>query len=98
MVALGDSIFHGQVGGALCATCHGQDARGTAMAPDLTDKEWLNGDGSYAFIVKIVTNDVSTPKKYPETMPPMGGGQLSPEHVQAVAAYVYSLSHPVGKR
>jgi mono/diheme cytochrome c family protein len=27
-------------------------------------------------------------------MPPMGGAQLTPEQVRAVAAYVYSLSHP----
>jgi mono/diheme cytochrome c family protein len=26
-------------------------------------------------------------------MPPMGGAQLTPEQVSAVAAYVWSLSH-----
>ena len=26
-------------------------------------------------------------------MPPMGGAKLSPDQIQAVAAYVYSLSH-----
>jgi mono/diheme cytochrome c family protein len=26
-------------------------------------------------------------------MPPMGGAKLTPEQVQTVAAYVYSLSH-----
>ena len=51
-VALGDSIFHGQVGGGTCTACHGQDAKGTAVAPDLTDAKWINGDGSYDFIVK----------------------------------------------
>jgi mono/diheme cytochrome c family protein len=27
-------------------------------------------------------------------MPPMGGAQLSPEQVSAVAAYVWALGHP----
>ena len=27
-IALGDSIFHGQVAGAICWTCHGEDAAG----------------------------------------------------------------------
>ena len=49
-VALGDSIFHGQVAGGTCTACHGQDAKGTAVAPNLTDSEWLNGDGSYLFL------------------------------------------------
>jgi hypothetical protein len=26
-------------------------------------------------------------------MPPMGGAQLTPEQVNAVAAYIWSLSH-----
>ena len=30
MVALGDSIFHGQVAGGACAGCHGSDAIGHA--------------------------------------------------------------------
>lgn len=93
-VALGDSIFHGQAAGGLCATCHGEDAKGTQLAPDLTDREWLNGDGSLDFIVKTVTSGVPKPKKYPGAMLPMGGANLSPDQVRAVAAYVYSLSHP----
>jgi len=92
-VALGDSIFHGQVAGGTCTACHGQDAKGTAIAPDLTDQQWLNGDGSYAFIVKTVTTGVPQPKQHPAPMPPKGGATLSDEQVKAVAAYVYSLSH-----
>ena len=33
------------------------------------------------------------PKKFQTPMPPMGGSRLSEDQVQAVAAYVYSLSH-----
>jgi mono/diheme cytochrome c family protein len=92
-VALGDSIFHGQVAGGTCTACHGQDAKGTAVAPDLTDTQWLNGDGSYDFIVNTVTNGVPKPKEHPAPMPPKGGAALSDDQVKAVAAYVYSLSH-----
>jgi mono/diheme cytochrome c family protein len=95
IVALGDSIFHGQVAGGICYTCHGPDAKGTQLGPNLTDMEWLNGDGSEEFIVRTVTNGVPAPKKYPGMMPPMGQ-MLSPDQVRAVAAYVYSLSRPPG--
>ena len=93
LVALGDSIFHGQVAGGTCTACHGQDAKGTAIAPDLTDNQWLNGDGSYQFIVHTVHTGVPQPKQHPAPMPPMGGATLTDEQVNAVAAYVYSLSH-----
>jgi mono/diheme cytochrome c family protein len=93
LIALGDSIFHGQVAGGTCTACHGQDAKGTAVAPDLTDNQWINGDGSYQFIVTTVTNGVPKPKQHPAPMPPKGGAPLNDEQVKAVAAYVYSLSH-----
>lgn len=93
LVALGDSIFHGQVAGGTCTACHGQDAKGTAVAPDLTDSQWINGDGSYDFIVHTVHTGVPQPKQHPAPMPPMGGATLTDAQVNAVAAYVYSLSH-----
>jgi mono/diheme cytochrome c family protein len=95
MVALGDSIFEGRAAGGICHTCHGPEGKGTELAPDLTDQQWLNGDGSYAFIVQTVTNGVPTPKQFAAPMPPFGQA-LSPEQVHAVAAYVYSFTHPVG--
>jgi len=95
-IALGDSIFHGQVGGGTCQTCHGADEKRTPLAPDLTDAQWLWGDGSYAFIVRTVTDGVPTPKQHPGGMPPKGGAPLTDEQVRAVAAHVYSLSHPRG--
>ena len=93
LVALGDSIFHGQVAGGTCTACHGQDAKGTAVAPDLTDNQWINGDGSYDFIVHTVTTGVPQPKQHPAPMPPKGGATLTDDQVKAVAAYVFSLSH-----
>jgi glucose/arabinose dehydrogenase/mono/diheme cytochrome c family protein len=94
MVALGDRIYHGQVGGAPCAGCHGANGTGTPIGPDLTNKKsWLWSDGSFAGILKIITDGVPQPKKYRSPMPPMGGAQLSDDQAKALAAYVWSLSH-----
>ena len=89
MVTEGDAIFHGA---GLCQTCHGPDAKGMALAPDLTDGEWLNVTGhNYDEIVTVITNGVAQPKQHPAPMPAKGGANLSDEQVHAVAAYVYSL-------
>jgi glucose/arabinose dehydrogenase/mono/diheme cytochrome c family protein len=93
MLALGDLIYHGQVGGATCTGCHGPDAKGTPLGPDLTGTKWIWGDGSYAAIAKIISAGVPQPKDYRSPMPPMGGAQLSSDQVAAVAAYIWGLSH-----
>jgi glucose/arabinose dehydrogenase/mono/diheme cytochrome c family protein len=93
MVALGDRVYHGQIGGAPCAGCHGSSGEGTPLGPALTGKEWLWSDGSFAGVKKTITVGVSQPKKYRSPMPPNGGAQLTPEQLSAVAAYVWSLSH-----
>ena len=93
MVALGDRIYHGQVGGGSCTGCHGSEGKGTPLGPDLTDQKWLWSDGSYAAIAKTITDGVAQPKEYRSPMPPMGGAQLTDDQVKAVAAYVWSLSH-----
>jgi glucose/arabinose dehydrogenase/mono/diheme cytochrome c family protein len=92
MVALGNRIYHGQVGGASCTGCHGASGAGTPLGPDLTDKKWLWSDGSYAGIAKTITDGVMQPKEYRSPMPPMGGAQLTPDQVSALAAYVWGLS------
>jgi mono/diheme cytochrome c family protein len=97
-IALGDSIFHGQAGGGTCYACHGQDAKGSAVGPNLTDGEWLNTDGSLEGLVKTIKSGVPSPKKAPAPMPPMGGATLNDEQVRAVAAYEYSLTHGGGSR
>jgi glucose/arabinose dehydrogenase/mono/diheme cytochrome c family protein len=93
MVALGDRIYHGQVGGATCTGCHGASATGTTLGPDLTDTQWLWSDGSYAAIAKTITTGVLQPMQYRSPMPPMGGAQLTSDQVSAVAAYIWGLSH-----
>jgi mono/diheme cytochrome c family protein len=95
MIALGDSIFHGQVAGGMCFGCHGPEAKGVpGLSPDLTSGTWLHGDGSYPSIVETVKTGVPKPKVAAAPMPPMGGSTLNDAEIRAVAAYVYSLSHP----
>jgi glucose/arabinose dehydrogenase/cytochrome c5 len=94
MVALGARVYGGQVGGAPCTGCHGDHGQGSPLGPPLTAHQWLWSDGSYAGIQKTITDGVPQPKKYRSPMPAMGGAQLSRDQVAALAAYVYSISHP----
>ncbi|MGH7712368.1 MAG: c-type cytochrome [Gemmatimonadaceae bacterium] len=95
MIALGDSIFKGKVAGGTCITCHQATGKGLpGLAPDLTDKTWLHGDGSLATIIATVEKGVPKPKQAASPMLPKGGANLTSDQVRAVAAYVYSLSHP----
>jgi mono/diheme cytochrome c family protein len=91
MVAEGKTIFEGQGG---CAACHGASGEGTALAPNLTDTEWLNvSSKNYDEIVGVITNGVPEPKQFPSPMLPKGGTQITDDQVRAAAAYVYTLSN-----
>jgi mono/diheme cytochrome c family protein len=96
MVALGDRIYHGRIGGASCTGCHGWSATGTTLGPDLTDAKWLWSDGSYSGIAKTIAEGVAQPKQYRSPMPAMGGANLTTVQVSAVAAYIWGLSHRGG--
>ncbi len=91
-VASGRRIFVGEVDGGTCGGCHGSDAKGTPIGPDLTTGKWLWGDGSLQAITQTIINGVPRPKEHPGAMPPMGGAQLSQQDVAAVAAYVWAIS------
>jgi glucose/arabinose dehydrogenase/mono/diheme cytochrome c family protein len=93
MIALGARVFQGQVGGASCTGCHGANATGSPLGPDLTKNKWMWSDGSFAGILKVITEGVPKPKQFRSPMPPMGGAQLSDTQASAVAAYVWGLSH-----
>ena len=93
MVALGDRIYHGQVAGAACTGCHGDSGQGSPLGPPLNRDKWLWSDGSFSGIAKVIADGVSQPKQYRSPMPPMGGAQLKPDQVKALAAYVWALSH-----
>jgi glucose/arabinose dehydrogenase/cytochrome c5 len=89
-VAAGDKIFHGQT----CTGCHGADAKGSPVGPDLTTGKYLSGDGSLASIRKAIQDGVPVPKQYRQPMPPMGGAQLSADQLRDVSAYVWAVGHP----
>lgn len=89
MVEQGQEIF---TGNGLCATCHGANGEGTPLAPNLSDSDWLNIDGSYDAIVELVNTGVPTPKEHPAPMLPKGGSDITDDQVRAVAAYVWTLS------
>ncbi len=90
MITTGKTVYDGA---GACYTCHGPAGAGTGLAPSLADAKWLHSDGSYAAIVKAVTAGVPAPK---ESMIPMlakGGSQITADQINAVSAYVWSLSH-----
>jgi mono/diheme cytochrome c family protein len=89
MVSAGETTFKS----GICVACHGADATGTPNAPNLTDTEWLNTDGSYEGIQNIIRTGVAQPKQHPTPMPPMGGAQLTDQQISEIAAYIYSISH-----
>jgi cbb3-type cytochrome c oxidase subunit III len=89
MVQAGKTVFETTT----CYTCHGMDAAGTALAPSLRDRDWLNSGGTYPELVEVVRNGVQQPVQYPAAMPAMGGANLTEDQVRQVAAYVYAISH-----
>src|SRR5688572_30210085 len=92
IAAHGKAIYEGKTGGALCFTCHGPQGKGIpGLGPDLTDGQWLHGDGGFGFLQKIIQTGVSKPKQSMAVMPPMGGGKLTETQLQAIAAYVKAL-------
>jgi mono/diheme cytochrome c family protein len=92
MVQEGAQIY---AGAGICAACHGADASG-AIGPDLTDAEWLIGDGEFEQLVDQILEGVSAAQATNELgaiMPPKGGAAITDAQVRAVAAYVWTLSH-----
>jgi mono/diheme cytochrome c family protein len=91
-VALGERIFQGEAADGTCAGCHGSDAKGSPMAPSLTNGVWFFGDGSLKAISKTVADGVPKPRNYSDPMPPRGGAPLSDADVAAVSAYVWAIN------
>ena len=92
IVEQGKKIFSGP---GNCYSCHGTNAKGTPLAPDLTDQKWLQIDGNFPAIVKVIQTGVPQPTEHPAPMPPMGGAHLNESQVCAVGAYVFTLTHPI---
>ena len=78
-LALGRSLFANN-----CINCHGSDARGAPGFPNLTDSDWLYG-GDPDSLVQTITHGR-------EAVMPALGAALGPQGVDAVVAYVESIS------
>jgi mono/diheme cytochrome c family protein len=94
-VALGDSLFNT----GSCQRCHGKGGVGAANGPALDGTKWLQlKKGGYDEIVKIITEGVAqSAVKDPAhkfAMRARGGPMnLTDPQVQALAAYVWTLTH-----
>lgn len=94
-IAMGDSIFNN----GSCQRCHGKGGIGAPNAPALDGKKWLQlTTGSFEEIVAIITTGVAAEKiKDPTHKNPMrargGPMNLTDPQIQALAAYVYTLTH-----
>ena len=88
-MANGDKLYHGST----CTGCHGADAKGTPLGPNLTGPAYLWGDGSVAALEKTITEGVAQPKQFRSGMPAKGGGALSGADVHDLAAYLWALGH-----
>ncbi len=92
MIQEGQQIY---AGAGICAACHGPNAEG-AIGPNLTDGEWLVGDGDYEQLVAQILEGVSAAdatNPLGAIMPPKGGAAITEAQVRSVAAYVWALSH-----
>nr|WP_295075674.1 cytochrome-c oxidase, cbb3-type subunit III [uncultured Roseateles sp.] len=70
-----------------CAACHGADGKGNQAlgAPNLTDKIWLHGWGEDA-VIAMINNGKNN-------LMPAQASRLSPEQINVLGAYVWSLSN-----
>ena len=89
-IRTGDGIYHG-VGN--CAGCHGMKGEGTPDGATLIMGQWKLGDGSYEWLVHI-TRHAGVGARGPagDPAPMRGPTQLNAAQVEAVAAYVWSIS------
>lgn len=92
MIAEGKQIF---ASSGICFTCHGQDGKGIPnLGADLTDANWVHSDGSVEGIAKTIAEGVPAEKSSTGTpMAPKGGSAITDAQVEALAAYVWSLTH-----
>ena len=91
-IAWGRQLFHGS---ANCASCHGPQARGTDEGPALSGALWLHGPGTYEWLVEQITEGISAHHTWTgKPMPMRGWSNMPDEDVRAVAAYVWSITHP----
>lgn len=90
-VARGHRVFHGNGG---CSACHGLEAVGTDSGPPLAQGVWMHGADTWRAIRSRVLHGIPRDESTRDLAMPMRGvSQLSDEDVDAVAAYVWQVSH-----
>ena len=83
---------------SVCVSCHGPNGQGTPLAPALNDGEWLWVDPAQGDVqtqvATIIKTGVSQPKDPAHVAPmlPYGGVPMDDGQVEAIAAYLVSLS------
>lgn len=94
LIALGDIAFNTTPG--FCAKCHNSGGVGGDRAPNLTDDEWVQCDGTVDGIRAVIISGVPVEKHskpgYPFGMNNAAKMNLDDATVNALAAYVHSLS------
>lgn len=92
MIAQGQEIF----GGGSCAKCHKADGTGGRRGPDISDARWSHADGSPTSIREVIRDGVAKDEikssSYSRAMKPLGGLEIGSAELDALAAYVWSLS------
>ena len=93
MIRAGETLFNE----GTCYRCHGKSGTGGRSAPDLTDKVYVQGDGSLVNIGEVIMWGVRrrdlADKTRPFQMNPSGGMDLDQAKLDALTAYVWSLRH-----
>ncbi len=82
-----EKAHKGQAKFAVCAACHGADAKGIQAigSPNLTDPIWLHGYGQAAIESMIVNGKVN--------QMPAQKGRLTESQIRVLSAYIWSLSN-----
>ena len=91
-VVWGRALFHGS---ASCSACHGVEGRGTDAGPPLTGALWLHGPGTYEWLAEQIRRGIPAHRTLSGlAMPMRGWSMMNDDDVRAVAAYVWSITHP----
>lgn len=93
MIQTGEQLFNE----GTCFRCHGQGGSGGPTGPDLTDAEFVHGEGTLEDIYEVIfwgvrRRDLVDPTRRFQ-MNPTGGMELEPDEMEALAAYVWSLTN-----
>ena len=94
LIALGDIAFNTTPG--FCAKCHNSGGGGGERAPNLTDAEWTQCDGTVdgirAVIISGVPKDKHSKPDYQFGMNSAAKMNLDDTTIDALATYIHSLS------